>query len=120
MNTLLKGSEYEEKLQLQENFDGIQVIGAGLPRTGTLSTRSALAQLLKGKVYHMNNLAQVFQVKNLKTINKILKQGEDMDYEFWNDLINDGTKKSAKDWIVFLKNRGFVATLDNPAAIYYK
>lgn len=59
MNALLKGSEYEEKLQLQENFDGIQVIGAGLPRTGTLSTRSALAELLKGKVYHMNNLAQV-------------------------------------------------------------
>ena len=65
MNTLLKGSEYEEKLQLQENFNGIQVIGAGLPRTGTLSTRSALAQLLKGKVYHMNNLAQVFEVKTL-------------------------------------------------------
>ena len=59
MNALLKGSEYEEKLQKQENFDGILVIGAGLPRTGTLSTRLALAQLLKGKVYHMNNLAQV-------------------------------------------------------------
>ena len=56
MNALLKGSEYEEKLQLQENFDGIQVIGAGLPRTGTLSTRSALAELLKGKVYHMTHI----------------------------------------------------------------
>ena len=43
-----------------------------------------------------------------------------MDYEFWNDLINDGVQKSSKDWILFLKNRGFVATLDNPAAIYYK
>ena len=104
MNTLLKGSEYEQKLQLQENFDGIVVIGAGLPRTGTLSTRSALAQLLKGKVYHMNNLAE----------------GDDSkDFEFWSDILN-GKAKSKKDWIEFLQNRGFVATLDNPAAIYYK
>ena len=56
MNTLLKGSEYEEKLQLQENFDGIQVIGAGLPRTGTLSTRSALAQLLKCRMMQEKSL----------------------------------------------------------------
>ena len=47
-------------------------------------------------------------------------QGEDIDYEFWKDIIINGTKKSPKDWIAFLKNRGFVATLDNPAAIYYK
>ena len=47
-------------------------------------------------------------------------QGEDIDYEFWKDIIINGTKKAPKDWIAFLKNRGFVATLDNPAAIYYK
>ena len=28
------------------------VIGAGLPRTGTLSTRAALEQLLEGPCYH--------------------------------------------------------------------
>ena len=29
------------------------VLGAGLPRNGTLSTRAALMQLLGGEVYHM-------------------------------------------------------------------
>ncbi len=29
------------------------VLGAGLPRTGTLSLRAALRQLLGGRVYHM-------------------------------------------------------------------
>lgn len=31
------------------NYSGFVVIGAGLPRTGTLSTRSALGTLLDGK-----------------------------------------------------------------------
>ena len=29
------------------------LLGAGLPRNGTLSTRAALGQLLGGEVYHM-------------------------------------------------------------------
>ncbi len=36
---------------------GIRVIGAGLPRTGTLSLRAALRKLLGGNIYHM---AEVF------------------------------------------------------------
>ena len=36
---------------------GMTVIGAGLPRTGTLSLRAALKRLLGGNVYHM---AEVF------------------------------------------------------------
>lgn len=32
--------------------EGFHLIGAGLSRTGTLSTRIALATLLGGKVYH--------------------------------------------------------------------
>lgn len=34
----------------------MQVIGAGLPRTGTASTKSALETLLNGKCYHMKTL----------------------------------------------------------------
>ena len=38
------------------NYDGYVVIGAGLPRTGTLSTSIALEQLLKGPWYHMRQV----------------------------------------------------------------
>ena len=39
--------------QPDPNYDGFIVIGAGLPRTGTLSLQTALTQLLKGPCYHM-------------------------------------------------------------------
>jgi len=39
----------------QEN--SFVLIGAGLPRTGTMSTRLALQKLLKGNIYHMATLA---------------------------------------------------------------
>ena len=34
------------------------LLGAGLPRNGTLSTRAALKQLLGGDVYHMMTVMQ--------------------------------------------------------------
>ena len=34
------------------------LLGAGLPRNGTLSTRAALRQLLRGDVYHMLTVMQ--------------------------------------------------------------
>ena len=37
----------------EKNYSGYAVIGAGLPRTGTLSTRHALSHLLQGPIYHM-------------------------------------------------------------------
>jgi len=33
--------------------NGFVLVGAGLPRTGTMSTRAALQQILQGNVYHM-------------------------------------------------------------------
>ena len=38
------------------NFDGYVVIGAGLPRTGTLSMKTALEKLLNGPCYHMRQV----------------------------------------------------------------
>ena len=35
------------------NYEGYAVIGAGLPRTGTLSMQAALQRLLNGPCYHM-------------------------------------------------------------------
>ena len=53
------------------NYSGYVVIGAGLPRTGTLSTRHALSYLLDGPIYHME---EVFTGKNpVSIINKSRK-----------------------------------------------
>ena len=48
----------EEKMEFFESFQrpngsGYAVIGAGLPRTGTMSTRHPLGILLGGKCHHM-------------------------------------------------------------------
>ena len=38
--------------------DGFVLVGAGLPRTGTLSTRKALQMLLNGRIYHMHETSK--------------------------------------------------------------
>ena len=48
----------DEKYKFYESFQkaseaGYVVIGAGLPRTGTTTTRHALGVLLEGKCHHM-------------------------------------------------------------------
>ena len=46
------------------NYSGFVVIGAGLPRTGTLSTRHALSYLLNGPIYHMEEVFSSNDVSN--------------------------------------------------------
>lgn len=48
------------------------VIGAGLPRTGTLSLSKALEILLDGKCYHMQ---------------PFFEKGTDYDIKHWNDAL---------------------------------
>ena len=50
-NEQSKINEADEQLN-DKNFDEIKVIGAGLPRTGTLSLKTALTQLYGGSVFH--------------------------------------------------------------------
>ena len=40
---------------VRQDYRGPVVIGAGLPRTGTLSMHAALERVLKGKCYHMHD-----------------------------------------------------------------
>ena len=42
----------------EPNYSGFVLIGAGLPRTGTMSTRAALGTLLEGQCYHMLSVAE--------------------------------------------------------------
>ena len=93
-----------EYAEVQEsNTDGFVVIGAGLPRTGTLSTRSALGKLLNGKCYHM---VEVFR-------------GDKNDIETWNRFI-DGEKISPQHWKEFLTDRGYRCGVDAPICFAYK
>ena len=78
------------------------MIGAGLPRTGTTSMKSALSILLDGPIYHM------FEV---------FKNG-DVDRKFWIEACHQ--KKKDKEWKDFLEGRGYRGGLDYPPALFYK
>ena len=89
----------------QPNYEGYIVIGAGLPRTGTASMRSALSILLNGPVYHM---FEVYQN---------LWNGMD-DVSFWSEACQE--KKLSKEWIDFFEGRGYRAGVDFPPSLFYK
>ena len=71
----------------------LQVVGAGLGRTGTTSLNAALEQMLGGRCYHMTELF-----------------GRPGDTAIWRAAI----RGEPVDWEVALA--GFVATVDWPAA----
>lgn len=49
----------------EPNYSGFVVFGAGLPRTGTMSLRAALGQLLQGKtVQNSSNISKVSSCTN--------------------------------------------------------
>ena len=84
------------------NFEGYLVIGAGLPRTGTLSIATALEILLKGPCYHM----------------KEVLDGGKVERDHWQNVF-DG-KVSDKDWIDFLEGRGFRSGVDYPISHHFE
>ena len=84
------------------NYAGFAVIGAGLPRTGTMSMKAALGILLDGACYHLTNVAT----------------SEEVDLVHWEKSIVGNIKKS--EWINFLEGRGFRAGVDFPIALFYR
>lgn len=83
------------------NYSGFVVIGAGLPRTGTLSTRAALNHLLDGACYHM---VDVFTRKS--------------EAQFWKRALRGDV--SEKDWVDHLEGRGYRSGVDYPVSHFYK
>ena len=103
-NVLAKAMEATTTLKVERyepNYDGFVVIGAGLPRTGTLSMQAALSKLLNGPCYHM---VWVFE-------------GAD-ESDHWESVIKG--KASKKDWIDFLAGRGFRAGVDYPISHHFE
>ena len=66
------------------NYDGYIVIGAGLPRTGTMSMQTALETLLNGPCYHMFELME----------------GTIEEEDHWEKVLNGNV--SDEEWINFL------------------
>ena len=87
------------------------VIGAGLPRTGTSSTKRALEEILSGRCYHMETVIK----GGFKEIDHWNKALDDL-------AITDPEKKvlTDQDWIEFTEGRGFKAGVDFPISIFYK
>merc|ERR1719220_420568 len=80
----------------------IRVIGVGLSRTGTLSTRLALSRLLGGKIYHGYE--------------------SDMDdrADFWLRAAENPDCVSHEDWREFLSGRGYTAGVGEPMALFFR
>ncbi|HEX3334273.1 MAG TPA: sulfotransferase [Acidimicrobiales bacterium] len=76
---------------------GLRIIGAGLGRTGTLSLKLALQDLLGAPCYHMDEVQQ-----------------RPADPDVWGDAY-EGT---LPDWEVFLE--GYQAAVDWPAAPFWR
>lgn len=76
----------------------LQIVGAGLPRTGTASLKNALEQLLGGPCYHMREIpGHPFELG-----------------EVWNQALQG----KMPDWEVLLS--GYVAAVDWPAAMFWR
>jgi len=90
---------YHLPIQANTTFS---VIGVGLSRTGTLSTRVALSQLLGGKIYHGYE--------------------SDMDprADFWLRAAQDINCINEDDWREFLSGRGYTGGVGEPLALFYK
>lgn len=76
---------------------GLQVIGSGFGRTGTMSMKVALEQLGYLKTHHMEY---------------VLKNADQRAY--WHDVATGGTP----DWVKIFD--GYQASVDFPSASYYK
>jgi len=102
MIKFFKHVRFEENSLASNNSDGLKVIGAGLPRTGTLSLKKALTQLCSAKCYHM---AEVLG-------------GDQEDLDVWFKAV-DG-QMGEKQWREYFTRKNFVSTVDFPAALFYK
>jgi len=137
-------SDYYGVANIGPNYSGFAVIGAGLPRTATMSLRAALCHLLDGPCYHMICLALGNEVTMEKILfcsifNPLSASKDDLkwnkkfglisgrkkidnifqvDWNFWTKALEG--KMAKRDWVDFLERRGFRAGVDYPIALFYK
>jgi len=79
------------------------LIGAGLPRTGTLSTFTALEMVLPGKCHHMARVATDKTTRNL---------------DFWPKAV--ARVATDEDWRDFVRDERLSAAVDFPSSLFWK
>jgi len=77
------------------------LIGAGLPRTGTASTCTAIENLLPGRCHHM----------------QVAIEGK-QNAVFWLKAGRGEVRE--EDWKIFIKSEGLSASVDYPMSLYWK
>ena len=105
INNWCISSQFEtiaKNINQSPNYADFSVIGAGLPRTGTVSLKAALSIILDGACYHLANVAA----------------SQEVDLLHWEKAISGQIRKS--EWINFFEGRGFRAGVDFPVALFYK
>ncbi|KAJ5901719.1 hypothetical protein N7495_002247 [Penicillium taxi] len=109
-----------QKPSVPQSGTTIQVIGAGLPRTGTASFSKALEILLKGPVFHCGTQATLGPPAQIKTWMSILKtwlaiKEEDNDSSKKDDI----AKSQSQSHVLSLLHRqldGYAAITDSPGS----
>ena len=86
--------------EVKEDVDFV-LVGAGLPRTGTLSTWTALEKILPGKSHHM---LRAFMGKN--------------DGAFWTKASRG--ELSDEDWREFIRTERLSGAVDFPMSLYWR
>ena len=102
MDKAFQAALLPEHKKYAPNYDGYVVIGAGLPRTGTMSMQAALEKLFDGPCYHMLQIAE----------------GTDDDLDFWEKVLNG--KVTDNEWVQFLEGRGFRSGVDYPISHHFE
>ena len=95
---------------------GFVVIGAGLPRTGTLSLKVALTQLLGGP--YNDNEAAISAGTVYHMVDVMMLDGRNGKHSFWFKAAKGEVNK--EDWISFLEGRGYRAGVDYPLSFHWK
>ena len=90
----------------ESNKTGLILIGAGLPRTGTSSTKLALEQLLGGRCYHNSTCMQ--------------EEGWESHFQFWVDILSGKMPCTPESMRKMFTEGNFKASLDHPASQFYK
>merc|ERR1712071_504321 len=90
------------KLLPAEEVDFV-LIGAGLPRTGTMSTFTALEMILPGKCHHM-----VRAIGDTTPRNRTL----------WLKAVKE--KVTDDEWKQFIRDEGLSAGVDYPTSLFWK
>lgn len=103
MDVISTMEKLNNPVQPKEQEDKVEfiLIGAGLPRTGTHSTFTALEQLLPGKCHHM---LRAFTGKR--------------DASFWPKASKGEVVEA--DWKEFIAAEGLSAAVDYPMSLYWK